>query len=49
MVLAFEKLARATGGLKDPAAFRALVKISQGNYLATVKAKALAVLEAMKS
>jgi HEAT repeat protein len=49
MVLAFEKLARKTGGLKDPAAFRALVKISQGNYLATVKAKALAVLEAMKS
>jgi hypothetical protein len=49
MVLAFEKLARNTGGLKDPAAFRALVKISQGNYLATVKAKALAVLEAMKS
>jgi HEAT repeat protein len=49
MVLAFEKLARSTGGLKDPAAFRALVKISQGNYLATVKAKALAVLEAMKS
>jgi HEAT repeat protein len=49
MVLAFEKLAKKTGGLKDPAAFRALVKISQGNYLATVKAKALAVLEAMKS
>ncbi len=49
MVLAFEKLAQKTGGLKDPAAFRALVKISQGNYLATVKAKALAVLEAMKS
>jgi hypothetical protein len=49
MVLAFEKLAKSTGGLKDPAAFRALVKISQGNYLATVKAKALAVLEAMKS
>lgn len=48
MVLAFEKLAQKTGGLKDPAAFRALVKISQGNYLATVKAKALSVLEAMK-
>lgn len=49
MVLAFEKLHSKTGGLKDPAAFRALVKISQGNYLATVKQKALAVLEAMKS
>ena len=49
MVLAFEKLHSKTGGLKDPGAFRALVKISQGNYLATVKQKALPVLEAMKS
>lgn len=49
MVLAFEKLDRKLGGLKDPGAFRALVKISQGNYLATVRQKALAVLEAMKS
>lgn len=49
MVLAFEKLDQKLGGLRDPGAFRALVKISQGNYLATVRQKALAVLEAMKS
>jgi HEAT repeat protein len=48
MALAFEKLHQKTGGLKYPGAFRALVKISQGNYLATVRQKALQVLEAMK-
>jgi HEAT repeat protein len=48
MVLAFEKLHQKTGGIKYPGAFRALVKISQGNYLATVKQKALQVLDAMK-
>ncbi len=48
MVLAFEKLHQKTGGLKYPGAFRSLVKISQGNYLATVRQKALQVLEAMK-
>ena len=49
MVLAFEKLGKKTGGLKDSGAFRALVTISRGNYLETVKQKALAVLEGMKS
>jgi hypothetical protein len=48
MALAFEKLHQKTGGLKYPGAFRALVKISQGNYLATVRQKALQVLDTMK-
>ena len=48
MALAFEKLHQKTGGLKYPGAFRALVKISQGNYLATVRQKALQVLDLMK-
>jgi hypothetical protein len=48
MALAFEKLHQKTGGLKYPGAFRALVKISQGNYLATVRQKALQVLDEMK-
>jgi hypothetical protein len=48
MVLAFEKLHQKTGGLKYPGAFRSLVKISQGNYLATVRQKALQVLDEMK-
>jgi hypothetical protein len=36
------------GGIKDPAAYRTLVKIAQGNYLRTVKNKALQVLETLK-
>ncbi|HVP18781.1 MAG TPA: HEAT repeat domain-containing protein [Spirochaetia bacterium] len=48
--LAIEKLAQKTpGGLKDPEAYRLLVKIAQGNYLRTVKAKALQVLDELKS
>jgi HEAT repeat protein len=47
--LAIEKLAQKTpGGIKDPEAYRLLVKIAQGNYLRTVKAKALQVLDELK-
>jgi len=48
--LAIEKLAQKTpGGIKDPEAYRLLVKIAQGNYLRTVKAKALQVLDELRS
>ena len=47
VILAIEKLAARNTGL-DPAAYRTLVKISQGNYLRTVKAKALQVLDELK-
>jgi len=48
--LAIEKLAQKTpGGLKDPDAYRLLVKIAQGNYLRTVKAKALQVLDEIRT
>jgi hypothetical protein len=50
MCLAVEKLAQKTpGGLKDPAAYQLLVKIAQGNYLRTVKTKALQVLDVLKA
>jgi len=50
MCLAVEKLAQKTpGGIKDPAAYQMLVKIAQGNYLRTVKTKALQVLDELKS
>ncbi|MGO9309982.1 MAG: HEAT repeat domain-containing protein [Spirochaetia bacterium] len=49
LCLAIEKLAKATGGIKDPAAYQMLVKIAQGNYLRTVKTKALQVLDELKS
>lgn len=50
LCLAVEKLAQKTpGGIKDPAAYQMLVKIAQGNYLKTVKNKALEVLEKLKN
>jgi HEAT repeat protein len=48
--LAVEKLAQKTpGGLKDPSAYQLLVKIAQGQYLRTVKTKALQVLDVLKT
>jgi HEAT repeat protein len=47
--LAIEKLGKKSGGIKDPAAYQILVKIAGGNYLRTVKAKALQVLDELKS
>jgi HEAT repeat protein len=50
LCLAIEKIGTKTpGGLKDPAAFQLLVKIAQGNYLRTVKTKALQVLDTLKT
>jgi HEAT repeat protein len=48
IVLAIEKLAQKTGGIKDPAAYRTLIKIAQGSYLSTVRAKALQVIDELK-
>ena len=47
--LAIEKLSQKSGGLKDPVAYQVLVKIAQGDYLRTVRAKALQVLDELKS
>ena len=50
LCLAVEKIAQKTpGGLKDPAAYQLLVKIAQGQYLRTVKTKALQVLDVLKT
>jgi hypothetical protein len=49
LCLAIEKLAKGSGGIKDPAAYQMLVKIAGGNYLRTVKTKALQVLDELKS
>jgi hypothetical protein len=46
--LALEKIAKAGGGIKEPDAYRALVRIAQGPYIRTVKQKALATLEELK-
>ena len=49
LCLAVEKLAKKSGGIKDPATYQMLVKIAGGNYLRTVKTKALQVLDELKS
>lgn len=48
IALAIEKLAKSGQGISDPIAYKTLVKIAQGNYLRTVKAKALQVLDGLK-
>ncbi len=48
VALAMEKLGKKSG-VKDPAAYRTLVKIAQGNYIRSVKLKAMQVLESMKN
>jgi hypothetical protein len=49
LCLAMEKIARKNGGINDPAAYQMLVRIAQGNYLRTVKTKALQVLDELKA
>jgi hypothetical protein len=46
--LAFEKIAEKNHGLKNSAGYAALIKIAQGNYIRTVKDKALEVIKGMK-
>jgi HEAT repeat protein len=48
IALAIEKLAAKGKGATDPIAYKALVKIAQGNYLRTVRTKALQVLDQLK-
>jgi hypothetical protein len=49
LCLAIEKLGKKPGGIKDPAAYQMLVRIAGGNYLRTVKTKALQVLDELKT
>jgi len=46
--LALEKIAEANKGIREPDAYRALVRIAQGPYIRTVKQKALATLNELK-
>ena len=49
IILAIEKLADANNGIKDPGAYRALVRIASGNYIRTVKRRALEALDKLKA
>lgn len=46
--LAFGKIAESNDGIYEPRAYRALVRIAQGNYSRVVKDKALEVLEQLR-
>ena len=47
-LLAFEKLAAANNGLNDSAAFEAIIRIAQGNYIRKVRLKAVQVLDSLR-
>lgn len=47
-LVAFEALANADGGLKDPAAIRAIIKLADGNYVTPVKIKAKDLLSKLR-
>ncbi len=46
--LALEKIAQANQGIREPAAYRALLRISQGTYIPVVRRKALQTLEELR-
>ena len=48
-LLAYEKIAKANGGITDPLALEAIIKIAQGNYIRSVRLKAFEVLEQLRS
>lgn len=48
-LVALEFLADASGGLKDPAAIRAILRIADGNYITPVKQKAKQLLDKLRS
>jgi len=47
-LVAFEALANADGGLKDPAAIRSIIKLAEGNYVTPVKTKAKDLLSKLR-
>lgn len=48
-LLSIEKLAERNGGLNDPSIYRALIRMSQGNYIRTVQQKAQEVMRTLMS
>lgn len=46
--LAMEKIGEKNNGIREPEAYRALVRIAQGTYIKTVKRKALQTLDVLK-
>lgn len=49
VLLAFEKIAETNGGITDPSAISALVRIQNGNYIKTVQRKAKSVIDKLRA
>ena len=49
VLLAFEKIAEANEGIKEPSVYLALIQIAQGNYIKTVREKALEVMDSLRN
>ncbi len=47
-LVAFERLNDKLGGLRDPSAIRAIIKIAGGNYISPVKQRAVALLDKIR-
>jgi HEAT repeat protein len=45
---AFERIAEANGGIKDPAAIRTIIRIAEGSYINPVQARAIELLSSMR-
>ncbi|MCX7025695.1 MAG: HEAT repeat domain-containing protein [Spirochaetes bacterium] len=48
VLVAFERIAEATGGLKDPMAIRTIMRIADGNYINPVKNRANELLKTLR-
>ncbi len=48
VLIAFERIAAATGGIKDPMAIRTVMRIAGGNYIMPVKNKATELLKVLR-
>lgn len=48
-LLAFEKIAESNDGINDALAFKAIIRIAQGNYIRSVRLKAIEVIDALRS
>jgi hypothetical protein len=47
-LVAYEAIAEAQGGLRDPSAIRAIMRIADGNYITPVRNKALELLSKLR-
>ncbi len=49
VLLAYEKLAKANGGLNDPTVLKAIIRIQNGNYIRNVKKKADEIIQILQN